>query len=82
MAITHLGSAICSYTNFTAGAIFQVSVPATIIKSAWRGVQRKMSMPKRAISKREAAVPIISKAQQAKPNMSGNIDRDRAQSTT
>src|SRR4030043_1134435 len=82
IAITHLGSGICSYTSLTAGAIFQVSVPATIIRSAWRGDQRKISIPKREISKREAAVPIISNAQQANPNISGKTDRDRAQSTT
>ena len=32
------------------GTIFLVTVPEMIIKSAWRGVARKTSMPKRARS--------------------------------
>src|SRR5580700_8514347 len=52
-----------------------------IIKSAWRGDGRKTSEPKRATSKREAAMDIISMAQQAKPNPSGQIELLRAQFT-
>ena len=54
------------------GAIFQVTVPATIIRSAWRGEARKASIPNRAMSKRPIAVAIISKAQQAKPKETGH----------
>src|SRR3972149_6049686 len=66
----------------TGGAIFQVTVPATIMKSAWRGEGRKISAPKRAISKRGAAAAIISMAQQARPNMAGQREELRAQLST
>ncbi len=33
-----------------AGTIFLVTVPETIIRSAWRGLGRMTSMPKRARS--------------------------------
>jgi hypothetical protein len=46
-------------------------VPATIIRSDWRGPGRNTSAPKRAISNREVDAVIISMAQQAKPNVSG-----------
>src|SRR3972149_2514576 len=64
------------------GAIFQVTVPETIMRSAWRGVARKSSMPKRAMSKREVPVAIISMAQQARPNWAGQRDDLRAQLKT
>jgi hypothetical protein len=48
-----------------------VTVPETIITSAWRGEPRKTSAPKRAMSNRLDAVQIISMAQQARPNPSG-----------
>ena len=48
-------------------AIFLFTVPATIIKSAWRGEGRNTSAPNRARSKREAPAAIISMAQQASP---------------
>ena len=70
--ITHLGSAICSYTRCIAGAIFQVTVPATIIRSACRGEGRKTSMPNREMSNRDMALAIISKAQQASPKDRGH----------
>src|SRR5262249_6336447 len=54
---------------------------ATIIKSAWRGEGRKTSAPKRATSKRAAAMDIISMAQQAKPKPRGQIELLRAQFT-
>ena len=80
MAITHFGSGICSYIRLTWGAIFQVKVPATIIKSACRGEERKSSIPNREISKRGAARAIISKAQQARPKVAGQTDERRPQS--
>src|SRR5581483_10838026 len=59
--------------------IFLVTVPATIIKSAWRGEGRKSSEPKRAISKRPPPDAIISIAQQARPNCMGQIEDLRPQ---
>src|SRR5207245_8547167 len=75
----HFGSGICSQTRLSTGAIFSVTVPATIIKSAWRGEGRNTSAPNRAISKREVVEAIISIAQQARPNVSGQIALLRAQ---
>src|SRR5271170_5889324 len=63
------------------GAIFCDKRPATIIKSAWRGDGRKTSAPKRATSKRAAAIDIISIAQQARPKPSGQMELRRAQFT-
>ena len=48
--ITHFGSGIWSKMRFNAGAIFLLTVPATIIRSAWRGENRRASAPKRATS--------------------------------
>src|SRR5690348_16713693 len=50
-----------------------------IIRSDWRGEPRKTSAPKRAISKREADIDIISMAQQASPNDIGQMEFFRAQ---
>ena len=63
----------------TAGAIFHVSVPETISRSAWRGVARITSIPKRATSKRDMAEAIISKTQQARPNATGQTAERRPQ---
>ena len=68
--------------RFSTGAIFSVTVPATIIRSDWRGLGRKTSAPKRAMSKRAAELAIISIAQQARPKVSGQIDDLRAQLKT
>src|SRR5512135_212663 len=58
------------------GIIVLVTVPETIITSAWRGEPRNTSAPNRAISNRLDAVQIISIAQQARPNPSGQrLDR-------
>src|SRR6202011_1118816 len=81
MEMTHLGSGICSYKRRITGAIFCERRPATIIKSAWRGDGRKTSAPKRATSKRAAAMDIISMAQHAKPKPSGQMELLRAQFT-
>src|SRR5256885_3592605 len=64
------------------GAIFNVGVPATIIKSAWRGLGRKTPAPKRSMSKRDAPVAIISIAQQASPKVIGQSADLRAQLKT
>src|SRR5919198_3925136 len=60
------------------GAILIVTVPETIIRSEWRG-EAQGTIPKRSTSKREAKVAIISMAQQARPNVTGQIDDLRAQ---
>ena len=82
MEMHHLGSGICSHTRLSTGPIFSVTVPATIIRSAWRGEGRKTSAPKRAISKRAVVEAIISMAQQARPKVSGQIADLRAQLKT
>src|SRR5215212_6341648 len=63
------------------GAIFFETRPATIITSAWRGLARKASAPKRATSQRGAVMAIISIAQQARPNVAGQRLDFRAQFT-
>src|SRR5690625_1026867 len=71
MEMTHFGSGIWSYTRFSTGAILRDSRPATIITSAWRGLARNTSEPKRARSCRVSVDAIISMAQQARPNVTG-----------
>src|SRR5918997_3234081 len=64
-----------------AGAIFRDRRPATIIRSDWRGEPRNTSAPKRAMSYREQLIAIISIAQHARPNVTGQIDERRAHCT-
>src|SRR5687768_1950582 len=64
------------------GAIFRDRRPATIIKSDWRGEPRNTSAPKRAMSYRPALIAIISKAQHARPKVTGHTDERRAHWTT
>src|SRR5690242_2534699 len=64
--------------RFSIGAILIVTVPDTIIKSECRG-DAQGTIPNRSTSKREANVAIISIAQQASPNVTGQIDDLRAQ---
>src|ERR1019366_8682568 len=73
---------ILSQTRFSTGAIFRVTVPATIIRSDCRGEGRNTSAPNRAISKREVVEAIISIAQHARPNVSGHMADLRAQLNT
>ena len=80
--MTHFGSGICSQSWRITGAIFCDTRPATIIKSDCRGDGRNTSAPKRAISKREAPIDIISIAQQASPNVIGQMEFLRFQLTT
>src|SRR3954470_8678480 len=76
IAMTYFGSGIWSYKRAIIGIIVLVTVPETIITSAWRGDPRKTSAPNRAVSNRLDAVQIISIAQQARPNPSGQrLDR-------
>src|SRR5271155_4556747 len=81
MEITHLGSGICSHSVRITGAILFDTRPAIIIKSLCRGDGRKTSAPKRAISKRDAPIDIISMAQQARPNVIGQMEFLRIQLT-
>src|ERR687884_929078 len=64
------------------GAILRETRPETIITSAWRGLARKTSEPKRARSWRESVVAIISMAQQASPKVAGQSEDLRAQLTS
>src|SRR6266496_6757220 len=82
MAITYLGSGIWSYNRFRTGAILFTMVPAIIITSAWRGVARATSHPKRLQSYFAPAVLIISMAQQLVPKTKGHNELERAQFTT
>src|SRR6266567_2242606 len=82
MEITHFGSGICSQSWRMTGAILFETRPAMIIKSDCRGEGRKTSAPKRAISKRDAPMDIISIAQHAKPNVIGQIEFLRIQLIT
>src|SRR4051812_15105592 len=70
----YFGSGIWFQSRTTCGAIFFVTVPETISRSAWRGDGRNTSDPKRAMSKRAIEAAIISIAQQARPNCSGQTD--------
>src|SRR5271169_480672 len=79
MAITNFGSGIWLYKRRTRLAILKLTVPATIMRSAWRGVARKAPAPKRSMSKRDAPVAIISMAQQARPKVMGHMLDSRAQ---
>src|SRR5205807_4663689 len=77
--ITHFGSGICSQSWRMTGAILLETRPAMIIKSDCRGDGRNTSAPNRAISNREAPIDIISIAQQASPNVIGQIEFLRIQ---
>src|SRR5271168_5109331 len=81
MEITHFGSGICSHNWRITGAILFETRPAMIIRSLWRGDGRNTSAPKRAISKRDAPIDIISIAQQARPKVIGQIEFLRIQLT-
>src|SRR5579875_884570 len=81
MEMTHLGSIIWSYTWRSTGAIFWETLPATIIRSAWRGEARKTSMPRRLMSKSAAPTAIISMAQHASPKVAGHTLLRRAHRT-
>src|SRR5579872_5685378 len=81
MEMTHLGSGICSHNWRMTGAILLETRPAIMIRSDWRGDGRKTSAPKRAMSNRDAPMDIISMAQQARPNVIGQMEFLRIQLT-
>src|SRR5262245_5887234 len=86
MLIDHLGWGIWSQIRRMTGASLNGSRPAQISTSAWRGENACRSMPKRAMSNRDAAVAMNSMAQHAVPNGIGQrlLARDwlTAQSTS
>src|SRR5918999_5340100 len=61
------------------GAIFRDTRPETIITSAWRGLARNTSAPKRARSFLDVVAFIISIAQHASPKVAGHNDDFLAQ---
>ena len=82
MDMHHFGSGIWSQMRFSTGAIFSVTVPATIIRSDCRGLGRKTSAPNRAMSNRDVEEAIISIAQHASPNVKGQMADFLAQLNT
>jgi len=62
------------------GAIFFVTVPDTIMRSACLGLGLKTSAPKRAMSNRAIEAHIISMAQHARPKVTGQRELARARS--
>src|SRR5919205_1756691 len=79
--IAHLGWGIWSQIRRSTGASLNGTRPAQMNTSACRGEKLMRSIPKRARSKRLAAVAIISMAQQAVPNGIGQSEFARAQLT-
>src|ERR1700722_12244736 len=77
----HLGWGICSQIRRMTGASLKGTRPAQMRTSAWRGEKLIRSMPKRARSKRLAAVAMNSIAQQAVPNGIGQSELARPQLT-
>src|ERR687886_1924286 len=79
MEMHHLGCGICCQMRRRTGASLNGTRPAQISTSACRGEKLMRSMPKRARSKRLAAVAMNSIAQQAVPNGIGQSEFARAQ---
>src|SRR3954451_9038654 len=77
--MTYLGSGICSYRRFTAGAILSVTVPETTIRSAWRGPGAKGMTPRRMKSWRAIDAAMNSMAQQARPKLKTQREYRRPQ---
>jgi hypothetical protein len=75
---THFEEGIWSYNFFNTGAILLVTVPATIIMSACRGLALNI-IPSLSISYLLTATCIISIAQQAKPKVKGHKEPPFAQ---
>src|SRR6476469_4284709 len=77
----HLGCGICCQIRRMTGASLNGTLPAQMRTSAWRGEKLMRSMPKRARSKRLAAVAMNSMAQHAVPNGIGHSEFARLQLT-
>src|SRR6478735_5229202 len=80
--MAHFGFGIWSQILRMTGASLNGSRPAQIRRSAWRGEKLIRSIPKRARSKRAAALAMNSMAQQAVPNGIGQSELDRPQLIT
>src|SRR5215210_3238044 len=78
----HFGCGICCQIRRMIGASLNGTRPAQIRTSAWRGEKLIRSMPKRARSKRLAAVAMNSMAQHAVPNGIGQSEFARPQLTS
>src|SRR5688572_21555152 len=79
--IAHLGCGICCQIRRMIGASLNGTRPAQMSTSACRGEKLMRSMPKRARSKRLAAVAMNSIAQHAVPNGIGHREFARDQLT-
>src|SRR6476661_3785321 len=79
MEMAHLGCGICCQMRRMTGASLKGNRPAQIRTSACRGEKLCRSIPKRAMSKRLAAVAMYSMAQHAVPNGIGQSELARAQ---
>src|SRR5918998_4474674 len=79
MEIHHFGCGIWSQMRRRTGANLKGTRPAQMNTSACRGEKLIRSIPKRARSKRLAAVAMNSMAQQAVPKGIGHSELDRAQ---
>src|ERR1700722_13319342 len=79
--IAHLGCGICCQIRRITGASLNGTRPAQMRTSACRGEKLIRSMPKRARSKRLAAVAMNSIAQHAVPNGIGHSEFARPQFT-
>src|ERR687884_1979529 len=75
----HFGCGICCQMRRSTGASLNGTRPAQMSTSAWRGEKLMRSIPKRARSKRLAAVAMNSMAQHAVPNGIGHSELARAQ---
>src|SRR5919109_2929079 len=80
--MTYLGSGICSYSRFTAGAILSVTVPDTTIRSACRGLGANGITPSRMKSCLLNDVAMNSIAQQASPKLNTHNEYRRPQFST
>src|SRR5678816_1932199 len=81
MEIAHFGWGICCQIRRMIGASLNGTRPAQMRTSACLGEKLIRSMPKRARSKRLAAVAMNSIAQHAVPNGIGHSELARAQFT-
>src|SRR5918997_2555762 len=79
--IAHLGCGICCQMRRMIGASLKGTRPAQMSTSACRGEKLWRSIPKRARSKRLAAVAMNSIAQHAVPNGIGQSEFARPQFT-
>ena len=82
MEITHFGSGICSQSCWMTGANLLRAYGGDNHQVGLPGRGTKHFILKRAMSKRDAPMDIISIAQQARPNVMGQIEFLRIQLMT